>query len=285
MLLVPGDPLNPRRDDPHFAAQAAAARAAGVPVNRVDHDALVRATQDNGEAAAAVAGVPASEDAVYRGWMLSSAQYAALAEALEARGVHLRTSAEEYRTAHELPGWYDALRSVTPESVWTEGSDLVDLVKAARGLGAGAGVLRDHVKSMKHHWSEACYLPDVLDDAAVERIGARFLELRDDAFTGGFVVRRFEEFTGAEARTWWIGGRCVLTTPHPDTPDELPTGLDLIEIEPLVAELALPFVTVDVIRRTDGAWRVVELGDGQVSDWPATADPAELVSALFQPGR
>jgi hypothetical protein len=95
------------------------------------------------------------------------------------------------------------------------------------------------------------------------------------------VLRRFEEFTGAEARTWWIGGSCALITPHPDTPDELPAGLDLIEIEPLVTDLALPFVTVDLVRRTDGAWRVVELGDAQVSDWPASRDPADLMAVLF----
>ncbi|ADB34048.1 conserved hypothetical protein [Kribbella flavida DSM 17836] len=280
MLLVPGDPLNPRRDDPHFAAQAAAARAEGITVARVDHDALTRSTDDD-MVAEAVARVPAAEDAVYRGWMLSSAQYAAFEQALHARGVRLRTSAAEYRTAHELPGWYDALAPVTPESVWTDGDDLAELVKAARRLGDGPAVLRDYVKSMKHYWSEAAYLPDVTDEAAVERVGARFRELRDDAFAGGFVVRRFEQFTGAEARTWWVGGRCVLTTPHPDTPDDLPTGFDLVEIEPLVAELALPFVTVDLVRRTDHTWRVVELGDGQVSDWPSTHDPATLVTALF----
>lgn len=278
MLLVPGDPLNPRRDDPHFAAQAAAARAQGVPVARVDHDALVRSPED---AASAVARVPAADDAVYRGWMLSADQYRSFASGLEACGVQLRTTPDEYRTAHELPGWYEGLRTVTPASVWTECSDLTELLKATRALGGGAGVLRDYVKSMKHYWTDACYLPDLTDEAAVERIGARFLELRDDAFTGGFVVRRFEHFTGSEARTWWVGGRCVLTTPHPDTPDDLPTGLDLIEVEPLVAELALPFVTVDVTRTTTGAWRVVELGDGQVSDWPAGRDPADLIAALF----
>jgi hypothetical protein len=257
-------------------ATGVAATLAGVPAA-----AAAGAASAVAGVAAAVAGVPAGEDAVYRGWMLSSAQYAAFAGALEARGVQLRTSPDEYRTAHELPGWYEGLRTVTPESVWTQGGDLTELLKATRALGGGAGVLRDYVKSMKHYWSEACYLPDLTDEAAVERIGARFLELRDDAFTGGFVVRRFEHFTGSEARTWWVGGRCVLTTPHPDTPDDLPTGLDLIEVEPLVAELALPFVTVDLTRTTTGAWRVVELGDGQVSDWPTTANPAELIAALF----
>ena len=46
-------------------------------------------------------------------------------------------------------------------------------------------------------------------------------------------------------------------------------------------ELGLPFVTVDLVKRSDGAWRVVELGDGQVSDWPASRDPGDLVAALF----
>lgn len=271
MLLVPGDPLNPRKVDPHFAAQADAARELGVRVARIDHDALDRPDE-------AVASVPAGDDAVYRGWMMTASQYDGFAKALDARGVTLRTNGEEYKTAHELPGWYDALAVATPSSVWTEGPDLDALESLFDRLGGGPVVLRDYVKSMKHYWSEAAYIPS---REAVRQVAERFLDLRDDAFTGGFVLRQFEEFTGAEARTWWIGGRCSLVTPHPDTPDELPTGLDLVEVEPLVANLSLPFVTVDLVRRTDGAWRIVELGDGQVSDWPASRDPADLMAKLF----
>lgn len=199
MLLVPSDPLNPRRVDPHFEAQAAAARALGVVVARIDHDALDRPDE-------AAANVPAGDDAVYRGWMMTAGQYEGFAKALDARRVTLRTTPDDYRTAHELPGWHEALEPLTPKSSWVE---------------------------------------------------------------------------GAAARTWWIGGRCVLVTPHPDTPEELPDGLDLVEVEPLVADLALPFVTVDLVRRTDGAWRIVELGDGQVSDWPTSRNPADLIEALF----
>jgi hypothetical protein len=90
-----------------------------------------------------------------------------------------------------------------------------------------------------------------------------------------------EDASGPIVRTWWIGGRCLLTTPHPETLDQLPDGLDLVEVEPVVSDLALPFVTVDLVRRADGAWRIVELGDGQVSDWPGSRDPADLVAALF----
>jgi len=38
---------------------------------------------------------------------------------------------------------------------------------------------------------------------------------------------------------------------------------------------------VDVVRRADGGWRVVELGDGQVSDRPAAVSPEALVEMLF----
>ncbi|WP_260190397.1 ATP-grasp domain-containing protein [Actinophytocola gossypii] len=48
----------------------------------------------------------------------------------------------------------------------------------------------------------------------------------------------------------------------------------------MVAGLGLPFATVDLARREDGRWRVVELGDGQVSDRPATVAPADLVTGL-----
>jgi hypothetical protein len=47
-----------------------------------------------------------------------------------------------------------------------------------------------------------------------------------------------------------------------------------------VAALGLPFVTVDLARRDDGVWRVIELGDGQVSDRPATIAPDALVAAV-----
>jgi hypothetical protein len=101
-------------------------------------------------------------------------------------------------------------------------------------------VLRDYVKSMKHYWHEAAYIPDAADHAAAWQVAARFLELRDDDFTGGFVLRRFEKFTSAEARTWWAGGTCRLVTAHPDTPGDLPPDIDLEPFTPLIRSLGLP---------------------------------------------
>ena len=56
--------------------------------------------------------------------------------------------------------------------------------------------------------------------------------------------------------------------------------MDVNRYTPMVAALDLPFVTVDLVLRTDGTWRVVELGDGQVSDRPDNAPPADLITAI-----
>lgn len=289
LLLVPCDPVDPRRPDEHFAAEARAAREAGAAVALVDHDALARGDAAEGVRRVRRAALEDGDagDAVYRGWMLRTEHYGGLAEALAAREVQLRTSAGQYRRAHELPGWVDALAPVTPLTRWTTGSDLDDVVAAGAALGAVPAVLRDWTKSLKHSWDEAAHVPDAADAAAVRKVASRFLELRGDDLAGGLVLRRFERFTGPETRTWWTTGpggtRCALLTPHPDddggTHGEVHP--DLSAVEPLVRGLALPFVTVDVVLRDDGAWRVVELGDGQVSDRPRSTDPAALVAALL----
>jgi hypothetical protein len=272
MLLVPSDVLRPRRPDEHFADEARAARDAGMEVAFVDHDAVAGGDADGG-----VARVPAGADAVYRGWMLDGDRYAAMAGALAARGVTLRTGLGEYRRAHELPGWYAAVAGYTPELVWTVGDGREAFRRACAELGGGPAVLRDFTKSMKHYWHEAAYLPDIADSDAAWAVASRFRELRGDGFTGGFVVRRFESFTGAEVRTWWVGGVCRLVTAHPDTPGQLPP--DDVEL-PDLGGVDLPFVTVDLALRTDGRWRIIEIGDGQVSDRPRSTPPEELIAAL-----
>jgi ATP-grasp domain, R2K clade family 3 len=209
-LLFPSDPLNPRRADPHFAEEYVAARELERATALIDHDLAA-----GGDPAGAVMKVPAAEDAVYRGWMLRSEEYAALNVALNARGTTLRTGPDQYRRAHELPGWYASLEPFTPASVWTEGAsrDEFDLIRGS--MGSGPVVLRDYTKSMKHYWHEAMFIPDVADADKSWAIAARFLELRGDSFIGGLVLRRFEPFTGTEVRTWWVNGQCALMTAPP----------------------------------------------------------------------
>jgi hypothetical protein len=78
LLVVPADPLHPRRPDEYFAPEVDAAGDLGVDVALIDHDAA-----GQGDAEGALRPVrTSSNDAVYRGWMLRSEHHAALVSAL-----------------------------------------------------------------------------------------------------------------------------------------------------------------------------------------------------------
>ncbi|WP_418955357.1 ATP-grasp domain-containing protein [Streptomyces tritici] len=283
-LLYCADPLDPRRADAHFAAEAGAARAGGGTVALVDHDALLA-----GEPERAVARVPRGLGPCwYRGWMIPADRYRDLARALEGRGASLLVTPERYRAAHELPGWYEEFAELTPPSVWTEGVSLADVGALARRLPPGPGIVKDYVKSRKHEWDEACYVPDLHEPAGLARVVGRFAELQGEWLAGGVVLRVFEPYerpasVATELRVWWLDGAPRLVTPHPDGPaahDPVPAAA-LDRYADAVARLGCRFVTTDLARRTDGVWRVVEVGDGQVSDAHAATDPGLLPRLLL----
>lgn len=288
-VLYCQDPLNPRRVDEHFTPEAREMRERGGAVGLIDHDALLR-----GDAQQAVARVPAGlEHAWYRGWMIPADRYAALAQALSRRGTELLVTPERYQAAHELPGWYATFADVTPASAWLhtepgEAPSAEDLAALAARLPPGAGIVKDYVKSRKHEWEQACFVPDLADTAGLARVVRRFVELQAQFLAGGVVLRGFETFAkpesvAAEVRVWWLDGEPRLLTPHPDSPYEHALEPDLAPIQPAVRSLGCRFVTTDVALRDDGAWRVVEVGDGQVSDLHPSCSREEFAALLVEP--
>lgn len=282
-LLLCNDPLRRARCDPYFAPQAAVARQAGAEVALLDHDALLLGHTDE-----AVRRVPHGLGAAwYRGWMIPTAVYTELSAALAQRGVHLLTTPTTYRAAHELPYWYATFAEATPASNWIpcepgRPPGPHALARAAADLPAGPGIVKDFVKSRKHDWEEACYLPDLADTPVVHAVVSRFVELQEDSLAGGIVLRSFEDLRRdvGEARIWWLDGEAVLTSAHPDTPGLRPAPV-LDHIRPLVRRLGCRFITTDLAQRTDDTWRVIEIGDGQVSDLATSADPAALLGPLL----
>ncbi|MCX4825330.1 ATP-grasp domain-containing protein [Streptomyces sp. NBC_01142] len=280
------DPLNPRRVDEHFAAEAREVRARGGAVVLIDHDALLQ-----GDAQRAVARVPRGTDAAwYRGWMIPGDRYQELSEALSRRGSGLLVAPEQYRAAHELPGWYAMFAEVTPPSVWhpTAPGDVPvpeDLAALTGQLPPGAAIVKDYVKSRKHEWEEACFIPDLADFPRVRQIVQRFVDLQAEYLQGGVVLRAYESFAqpashAAEVRVWWLDGEPRLLTPHPDSPFEQAPEPGLGHLRAAVRSLGCRFVTTDLALRTDGVWRVVEVGDGQVSDLHRAVEPAAFAEVL-----
>lgn len=277
--LYPADPLKPRSVDAHFAPEAEALREAGGATRVVNVDALER---HNGDPVLPWIAFDEPTLLIYRGWMMSSDNYAELNEYAALKGGVLRTSPSQYQRAHELPGWYDAFHAYTPKTVELPVSALVDLPLYLRRLGADKVFVKDYTKSLKNN-PAASIIENAADPHSSFAVVENFIRERGEYLVGNVLLREFEDFVGREVRTWWVKGELRLVTAHPDTPDtwvplvedDLPKGF----VETL-RESDLPFVSADFVERRDGVWRLVEIGDGQVSDRPATASPQAFLRVL-----
>jgi hypothetical protein len=294
-LLYCADPQAPGRPDPWFAAEAEAARAAGLDAALIAYEALV----DGGDAEAAVRRVAPAADGpalgVYRGWMLRPGAYAGLYAALLARGVRLINDPAAYRHCHHLPEWYPRLEGRTPRSVWLETGPDVDLdavMERLRPFGARPLIVKDFVTSRKHEWAEACFIPSAADRAAVARVVRRLVELQGPDLNEGLVFREFVALAplGAhprsgmplaqEYRIFWLDGAPLAAAPYWDG-DGYPTaGPPVARFRAAARAVPSRFFAMDVARTRAGGWTIVELGDGQVAGLPPRADPRAFYRVL-----
>lgn len=276
---------NPHQYDT-FDVEADAAEALGVDTYQADLSALL-----SGNASQALAAVPDEGHLtlLYRGWMLTEEEYTALDEAVSERGHRLMTTPEQYAAALYLPRWYPRLAPYTAKSIWTEGPDAPEAWDAARAaLGPPPWIVKDHVKSAKERWAEACFVPAGATREDFERTCANLQEERGERFERGFVVRRFLPLktygrtpagpAHLEFRLFFGRGHLLAAEPYHDFDVEVP---DFTAFEPLARKLDARFITLDVAMLEDGGWAVVEVNDGGVSGLPPSLDPRSLFKALL----
>lgn len=240
-FIFPADPLDPRSTDELFLPQREALRSAGYSTSLCPDDVISHSRS--------LRGVPAGASVVYRGWMLKPMQYERLTEAVRQASAEPLTSAEDYLTAHYLPNWYPLLAEFTPETYVIPAG--ADPEAELRALGWEAFFIKDYVKSLKTSVGSI-----IRDPSQIGALAAEMERFRGE-IEGGLCVRRVEPFiTESERRYFVLEGK-----PYSGAGDPVP------EFVHRVAErVPSPFFSVDVVRRNDGALRVVEIGDGQVSD-------------------
>jgi ATP-grasp domain, R2K clade family 3 len=295
LIIFCEDPLRPGQPDQAFEAEAEAVRTLGIDHGLVGYEALV----NEGRPARAVRRVARAEPprgAIYRGWMLRPSEYAALYDALMAKGIELVNSPSAYHHCHYLPESYPVIAGRTAKSVWLPLSDgfSMDAVMALlRAFGSGPVIVKDYVKSQKHYWHEACFIPSAADAAAVERVVRRFLELQGDSLNEGLVFREFVAFEplaehsrsgmpmtrefrmfvrDGEVRCcapYWGEGRYEGAVPSAD------------EFSDVTRRVQSRFFSMDAARRRGGAWMIVELGDGQVAGLPPGISAIEFYRMLI----
>jgi len=287
-VLFPNHPLKARLPDPDYETELNVARNAGFEWELYNLEDL-----RGGDAAQATRLCStASRDGqaiVHRGWMMSESLYAALFGALVAKGYRPVTTPEQYAQAHYLPNAYPLLRGRTPDSVWVEGQDVAAAWQKYEQLGQPAAIVKDFVKSAKHRWNQACFIPAGTERNRFDEILAAFLEARGNQFEKGIVLRRFHDFVKApddvrgqpiheEYRLFMWDGSLLAATPA-----VLPNGPfdNLAEWESIARKFTNRFISMDIARHQDGSWLIVEVGDGGLSGLPSSIEPETFYRALY----
>ncbi|WP_428242734.1 ATP-grasp domain-containing protein [Gynuella sp.] len=241
-LLFPRNPLNEKEADGPFGEEYVLLKEKGITCSLYDYDALVfgefwpQPPIENGDIV------------LYRGWMLNPDTYNRLSNLVRKRGGEMLTSADNFVRSHHITGWYDAVVEFTAETIFIEHEE--DAVPEAKKSGWNQFFVKDFVKSNYSERGSIANSPlEVLEIIDLIRKYRGEIE-------GGIALRRVEEFIeDSEVRYFVFNGK-----PYS------PGG----GIPPIVAEIATrhnaPFYSVDVVQRTDGELRLIEIGDGQVSD-------------------
>jgi len=295
MLLFPAEPYAGRVPDAAYEAELQAAQELGLPSGLLDFEALLEGNLNR-----ALRWVPQSDAprlAVYRGWMLRPEQYAELYEGLQEHGWHLINSPAQYIHTHHLPQSFSLISPLSPRTVWLAASTPEDIDWAGvqamlETFGTGPLVVKDYVKSRKHEWAQACFIPDAAVTEQAMQVIETFVARQGSEFQGGLVLRAFESFgqlsphsksgmpLTREYRLFFLDSEVVATSEYWEEGDYSGQSAPLDLFRPTGQRVQSRLFTMDVAQRTDGEWRVVELGDGQVAGLPERMAPGTLVRAL-----
>lgn len=166
-LIFCADPLHRSEPDEMYQSEASTVASLGYTFSLIDYEALVN-DKDPIKATRRVTQENNIEIGIYRGWMLKPFQYEQLYEVLQGKGINLVNNPMAYRHCH--------------------------LMRCLQVFGNSPVVVKDYVKSQKHYWSEAFFIPSANSRESVERVVNRFIELQGKDLNEGLVFREFVEF-------------------------------------------------------------------------------------------
>ncbi|MDD9942297.1 MAG: ATP-grasp domain-containing protein [Myxococcales bacterium] len=166
------------------------------------------------------------------------------------------------------------------------------MIAAAAEFGDAPVIIKDYVKSRKHEWEEACFVPCAADRDALRRVAVTFVERQGDLLAGGVVVREFRELESIgthpksgmpltrEHRVFVLDGEPVAVGRYWTDGEYANEDVPLGGFAGTMKAVKSRFFTMDLARQADGDWCIIELGDGQVAGLLDTIPEAEFFAGL-----
>jgi hypothetical protein len=241
-------PMRANAVEPMFSDECIAIRNLGHSVSFCP-DAVI---QGSGK----LVNIPVGAKVIYRGWMQNENEYRNFCAAVVSASAVPFTSPEAYLSVHHLPNWYPLISEFTPETrVYAK--DQISETEL-RSLGWERFFIKDYVKSIKTSVGSM-----ITDPSQINLLLSEMKRIRGE-IEGGICVRRYERLLPESERRYFV----IDGIPHSPSVEATPEI-----VHQIVPRISSRFYSVDVIRREDGVLRIVEIGDGQVSDlvgWSAS---------------
>jgi hypothetical protein len=258
-ILYPYNPLNKKEADEPYQDEFVLISSKGINCSLFDFDML------EFDEFKPIPRIEEGESVLYRGWMMSPDVYAKLEKYVTRRGASLITDSTNYVKCHHLSGWYDSCKQYTPETVFL--NDDEQLKSKIDALGWDSFFVKDYVKSNS---TEVGSIATTSDECL--EIVSLIKQFRGN-IEGGLAIRKVENFEPDTEERYFVFNGLVYSCS--DTIPKLVTEIASI--------IDAPFYSVDTIRDESGACRLVELGDGQVSDkksWPVNGFVEILIDGI-----
>lgn len=288
-----------RKIDPFWEKEAEAAKEAGFGVCTVtDPNELgpIRVFYPGWS------GVSPPPDAyLYRGWIVKPNYYQELYTTLSGK---LLNGFHNYMWSYNFPKWYDVfLDQETPSSFVYSAEQIVGMgleaiaKEVSQRVGAKPLILKDYLKSRKHEWLDACFIPDASDTPNVIRVMTNFFDLQGRDFYGGLVFREYLALKKlgvhpksgmplpVEFRTFFLNQKPMVTAMYWDNDVPYPTDVESPPqawLEEIGKKMQSPFVALDIAQSEDGKWWVIEVNDGGTAGYPEHLDSHEFYRLLYQ---
>lgn len=240
---------------------------------------------------------------IYHGWMMPPEIYTKFHNKCKSFGYELINSPGQYLACHHFNGWYESLIGMTPKSLiipkYYDLRTMMEHVMSWMESNQCAVIIKDYVKSLKHDWHEACFIPKDANALHITKVIAKFLAIKEDQndFQGNLVVRNFVDlkYIGKhdksglpltkEFRTFVLNGKLLPTYEYWSqgsySGDVPPTTFIEKAAEKVFKATKSNLFTVDVAQLADNNWTCIEVGDGQVSAIPDHENREEFFRNLL----
>lgn len=284
-IIFCSSPLNNRLVDPDYEKEYNSAIKNGFNVELVNFEELENNNID--KSIRTIFPCDNFEKALFRGWMLKPEIYKLFYSALESKNISLINKSDEYINCHYFPYSYEIIKDKTPKSIYFDFDGKLDFQDLMLKLSVFNGkpiLIKDYVKSQKHKWNDACFIRSSNDSNEVKRVTDNFINLQGTDLNKGLVYREFLEleFIGEhskskmpltkEYRLFFFKGKLIGKYKYWDEGEYISDDNNIDEFIEIAKYIKSNFFTMDIAKTINGEWKIIELGDGQVSGLPDNAD-------------